>query len=123
MKNDTQATLKSYVIGFISSVVLTLAAYILIEIHVNSAHETFSHPFLTFAFITLAVIQLIIQLVFFLHLGNETGPRWNLVVFGSTVAIVMLLVVGSIWIMNHLNYNMMASPDQMNTYIQSQDGL
>jgi len=122
MKNS-QATLKSYVIGFISSVVLTMTAYILMEVHVNSVHETFSHPFLIFAILTLAIIQLVIQLMFFLHLGNETGPRWNLVVLLSTVGIVLLLVVGSIWIMNHLNYNMMASPDQMNAYIQSQDGL
>jgi cytochrome o ubiquinol oxidase operon protein cyoD len=102
---------------------LTLAAYTLIEIHINSAHETFSHPFLTVAILTLAVLQFIVQLFYFLHLGSETGPRWNLVVFLSTLGIVLILVVGSIWIMNHLNYNMMASPSQMDSYIQSQDGL
>jgi hypothetical protein len=32
-------------------------------------------------------------------------------------------VIGSIWIMGHLNYNMMASPSDMNSYIQSQDGF
>jgi cytochrome o ubiquinol oxidase subunit IV len=118
-----QAKLKSYIIGYISSIVLTLAAYALIEIHVNSLHETFSHPFLTVAILTLAVAQFIIQLICFLHLASEHGPRWNLVVFASTIGIVLILVVGSIWIMNHLNYNMMASPSQMNAYIQSQDGL
>lgn len=118
-----KATLKSYVIGFISSIVLTLAAYALIETHISSAHETFSHTFLLAAILTLAVVQLIVQLIFFLHLGDESGPRWNLVIFGSTLAIVLILVIGSIWIMNHLNYDMMASPSQMNMYIQSQDGL
>jgi len=118
-----KSTLKSYIVGYISSIILTLAAYALIEIHINSAHETFSHPFLTFAILTLAIAQFIVQAIFFLHLTSEKGSRWNLVVFGSTLAIILILVVGSIWIMNHLNYNMMASPSQMNAYIQSQDGL
>jgi cytochrome o ubiquinol oxidase operon protein cyoD len=115
--------MKSYIIGFISSILLTLAAYTLIEIHINSAHETFSHPFLTFAILTLAVIQFIVQIIFFLHIGRGPDSRWNLAIFVSTLAIVLILVIGSIWIMNHLNYNMMASPSQMNAYIQSQDGI
>ena len=39
------------------------------------------------------------------------------------MGIILIVVVGSIWIMDHLNYNMMASPADMNTYIQSQDGF
>src|SRR5271154_1342220 len=115
--------MKSYITGYISSVLLTLAAYALIEIHITSLHETFSHPFLTVAILVLAVVQLIVQLIFFLHLGGGPEGRWNLVIFGPTLAIVLILVVGSLWIMNHLNYNMMASPTQMNAYIQSQDGI
>jgi cytochrome o ubiquinol oxidase operon protein cyoD len=118
-----KATFKSYIIGFISSIVLTLAAYSLVEIHISSAHETFSSSFLMFAILALATLQLVIQLLCFLHVGDEIGPRWKLVVLLSTVGIVLILIVGSIWIMNHLNYNMMASPSQMNAYIQSQDGL
>lgn len=118
-----KATLTSYIVGFVSSIVLTLAAYMLIEIHINSLHETFSHPFLIVAILTLAVIQLFVQLICFMHLASETGPRWKLAIFLSTIGIVLIVVVGSIWIMDHLNYNMMASPSEMNAYIQSQDGL
>lgn len=123
MKNDTRATLKSYVIGFISSIVLTLTAYSLVETHVHSGHETFSHEFLITIIMALAIVQLTIQLIYFLHLNQEAGPRWNLVVFLSTLGIVLILVVGSIWIMNNLNYRMMSSPSDMNAYLQSQDGI
>jgi len=117
------ATLKSYVSGFILSVLLTLAAAGLIWVHVSSDHTAFTHEFLTASVLILAFAQLIVQLVFFMHLGREKGPRWRLGAFVSTVGIILIIVVGSIWIMGHLNYNMMASPGEMNAYIQSQDGF
>ena len=111
------ATLKSYITGFALSIVLTLTAYFLVVNHI------FANGTLIAVILALAVVQFIVQAIFFLHLGRGTNARWNMVVFSSTLAIVLILVVGSIWIMNHLNYNMMASPSQMNAYIQSQDGL
>lgn len=118
-----EASLRSYFWGFVLSVVLTLAAYILVEIHINSLHEIIPHSILIPAVLILAVIQLLVQLIFFMHLASENGPRWKLAVFISTIGIILIIVVGGIWIMNHLNYNMMASPSQMNNYIQSQDGF
>lgn len=113
-------TLKSYIIGFVLSVVLTLGAFFIVlrpdVFHMSTAA-------IIPAILVLAVIQLFVQLIFFMHLAQETGPRWKLAIFISTIGIVLIVVVGSIWIMNHLNYNMMASPSQMNAYIQSQDGF
>ena len=107
-------TYKSYITGFICSAILTLAAYFIVVYHVPNA---------VFIILGLALIQLLVQLIFFLHLNQGADRKWNLVVLLSTVSIILILVIGSIWIMNHLNYNMMASPTQMNTYIDSQDGL
>jgi cytochrome o ubiquinol oxidase subunit IV len=118
-----KATLKSYIIGFISSLALTFIAAGLVWIHISSQHEVFSHPFLRAAILVLAVIQLFVQLIFFMHLAGESGPRWRLGVFISTAGIILIVIIGSIWIMEHLNYNMMASPSEMNAYIQSQDGF
>lgn len=56
--------------------------------------------------ITLALVQLIVQMVFFLHIGQEERPRWKLWAFISMFAVLMIVVVGSLWIMNNLNYNM-----------------
>jgi len=110
--------LTSYIIGFATSVVLTLAAFFVVVrpgfFHLESGT--------TLAVIlTLAIVQLIVQLLFFLHLGDESGPRWKLAVFVSTIILVLIVVVGSLWIMNHLNYN--TTPAQVNQYIQDQQGF
>ena len=120
MKN-TNKTLWTYVIGFITSLVLTFAAYILTLIHISSSHEEIPHIVLIPALLLIALIQLAVQLLFFLHLGEEKRPRWNFVFFINTFISVVIVIVASIWIMNHLNYNM--SPKQQLEYIQSQSGI
>lgn len=111
---DATATLRSYVIGFIWSIGLTLIAYGLV------VYRTFSPALLVAAVIGLALIQFLIQLLFFLHLGRETKPRWKLFVFLFMVMVVAILVFGSLWIMNNLNYRM--TPGQINTYLNNQGG-
>ncbi len=119
--NNENIKLKSYQIGFVLSIILTLCAYYLVVKHIDSGHLVLSHQFLTFALMGLAMIQFVIQLVFFLHLGSESGPRWNLVVFISTISVILVLVIGSIWIMSHLNYNM--TPSDMNRMIMIQENI
>jgi cytochrome o ubiquinol oxidase subunit IV len=111
-----QGTLKTYVNGFISSVVLTITAYLVIT------HRLFgSTDWLIAAVIALALIQFMVQLLFFLHLGREAKPRWKLLVFGFMILVVSILVFGSLWIMSNLNYRM--TPAQVNQYMNSQSGL
>lgn len=113
-------TLKSYITGFVLSVIFTLAAFFIV---MNPGYFHMSTETVIAAILGLAVVQLMVQLVFFLHLGKESGPRWRLAAFASTLGIVLIVIIASIWIMNNLNYNMMASPTLMNQYIQSQDGF
>ena len=98
--------LKSYVIGFLLSIILTLGAYIPVAIHVGSHHTFFPHEIIIPFIIILAFLQMIIQLLFFLHLGQESKPRWKSVMFVSFIGIVFIVVIASIWIMQHLSYNM-----------------
>ncbi len=56
--------------------------------------------------LALAVIQLIAQLVFFLHLGRESAQKFKVVFFVSTSVAILVVVVSSIWIMTSLNYRM-----------------
>jgi cytochrome o ubiquinol oxidase subunit IV len=107
-------TLKSYVTGFIWSLALTLVAYALV------VQRTFSNRILIAVVIGLALVQFMIQLLFFLHLGRETKPRWKLFVFLFMVMVVAILVFGSLWIMANLNYRM--TPTQVNTYLNNQGG-
>lgn len=119
-----EGSIKSYTIGFLLSLFLTGSAFFLIWYHVSSYHEVFSHTFLYTALIILSIIQLWVQATFFLHLGRGSQKRWNLVVFLFAIFIVGLVVIGSIWIMYHLNYNMMQmSPHQVEMYMQNQSSL
>lgn len=92
--------LKSYVIGFILSIVLTLISFFLVM------EQAFSGWTLLFTISGLAFVQAIVQLVFFLHLGSEKSPYWNLVTFLFMVLVLVILVVGTLWIMYHLNYTL-----------------
>jgi len=113
--------LKSYILGFILSIILTLAAYIPVEMG-STSHKGVSSQFgITVFILALAFIQLIVQMVFFLHMGNETRPRWKLGVFISFASIILIVVVASIWIMQHLNYNM--SLVQFNNLMQYGEGF
>ena len=115
MKNHT-GLLTSYIIGFILSMILTLIAYGIVSHHVS-----FSHEAIVVAILTLAFIQLGIQLFFFLHIGNESKPRWNLLIFLSFAGVIFIMVVGSLWIMAHLNYNM--TPQEMGDYLLKDEGM
>ncbi len=115
------ATFKSYFTGFITSIILTLVAYYFVHGHTISHHHMYAHSFLIWMVLILAITQLVVQLIFFLHLGKGQDSNWNLVVFFSTLSIVLILVIGSLWIMNHLNYNM--TPTEMNNYMMKSEGM
>ncbi|HEX8762543.1 MAG TPA: cytochrome o ubiquinol oxidase subunit IV [Candidatus Saccharimonadales bacterium] len=125
MSNMTQSTdpkpnvhhgsITSYVVGFILSLIFTLIPYYLIT------RKLFEGLTLTVIIIGFALLQMVVQLVFFLHLGREKKPHWNLAFLVSTVGIILLVVVGSLWIMNHLHYNM--SPSNVNDKIASEEAV
>ncbi len=103
---------RSYVTGFVLSLTFTLIPYVIV------VEELMSGVALAFVLVGFALIQLMVQLRFFIHLGHENGPRWNLVAFLFMVLVVGIVVGGSLWIMHNLNYNMM--PDEMDHYMHEQ---
>ena len=111
-----QGSLLSYSTGFIASIILTLAAYQLV---VNNVLAGWA---LILTILGLATVQLVVQLFFFLHLGREAKPRWNFLVFGVMVIIVVIIAGGSLWIMKNLNYRTM-TPAETNTYLRNHEGL
>jgi cytochrome o ubiquinol oxidase subunit IV len=100
--NPSHGSLKSYTAGFILSIVLTLIPFYIV------VNEVISGWGLVFSLFGFAVAQLLVQLQFFIHLGEESRPRWNLVMFLCMALILMIVVFGSLWIMNNLNYHMMS---------------
>lgn len=107
--------MKSYLTGYLISIFLTLGAYF------SVVGKLFSGNMLTAVILIFAIFQLVVQLVFFLHLRNEKNPRWNLILFLSTASIILIIVVASLWIMANLNYNM--TPQDMEEVLILKEGI
>lgn len=106
----------SYSIGFIASIGLTLIAFYLVTSGMLRGGALIA------ALAVLAVIQLVVQLVFFLHLSFRARTRSQLFVLWFMVLTVVIIVAGSLWIMNNLKYNMM-SPADMLKYMNDNQGF
>ncbi len=113
-----QAKFKSYIIGFIASLALTMSAYFITYYHVSGGRAL-----LFGALSVLALSQFLIQLFFFLHVGREFPPRYKLMITSFMILVVLILVGGSLWIMHSLNGRVMPSTNQMVKYMNSQDNL
>lgn len=100
-KKVERGSVKSYSLGLLLCLLLTLAAYFLVVKHLLTG------PTLIFAVIGLALLQAIVQLLLFLHVGDEPKPYWNLMVFLFMLLVVVILVFGSLWIMYNLDYRTM----------------
>ncbi len=96
-------TLSLRITGFIASLILTFAAYFII---LYPQFFSFDIKTATIVIFVLALLQSLIQLIFFINVWKEKGEFWNLGIFISTVSIIFIIVYFSIWIINHLNYHM-----------------
>ena len=94
-------SVKRLSIGLICSLILLGVMYTLVKT------QSLPRPFLTSAIMGLAFLQASVQLVCFLHLGSETSPFWNTLLFLFMLAIMLIVVIGSVYIMYNLNYHMM----------------
>jgi cytochrome o ubiquinol oxidase operon protein cyoD len=102
-----RVTLLTYVTGFILSVLLTLTAFLVVKDKLLNGRG------LILILLGFATIQLVVQLLFFLHLDKESKPRWNLMTFLFAALVLLIVVGGSLWIMNSLNYRMGMSPAEI----------
>lgn len=121
LPNHKESGAKAYLAGFGLAVALTVAAFALVWAYMASDGEVFSRTVLLTSLTVLAIAQLFVQAVFFLHLSAERTVRLNLYSTYFTLFVVLIIVVGSIWIMNTLNYNMM--PDNPAEYIQEKENI
>lgn len=111
-------TFRSYTTGFVTSVVLTAIAFALVMSHAVTGSTAIA------AIIGLALVQLFVQVKFFLHLGSGSSRRWNILVFGFMLIIVVILVAGSLWIMHNLSYHHDArTPQQIDRDITKDENI
>lgn len=91
--------MSSYVIGFILSLIFTFIPYYLV------VNKVLTGTPLLIAILGIAVIQMFIQIIFFLHLGRGPKPLYNIVFFASTVGIILVVAGGSVVIISNLHRN------------------
>ncbi len=108
-------TTKSYVIGFILSLVFTVLPYYLV------VNKTVTGSALLATIFGFAVLQMVVQVLFFLHLGRGPKPLYNVVFFISTIGIIIVVAGGSIFIMSHLHYYM--TPSETSKYLAETEGI
>jgi cytochrome o ubiquinol oxidase operon protein cyoD len=99
-------TLKDYVIGFILAVILTAIPFWLVMGDVlPSAQMT------AVAVMGLAVIQVVVHMIYFLHMNTRSEGGWTMLALIFTLILVVITLAGSLWVMHNLNTHMM--PEMM----------
>ena len=96
------ATLRGYMTGFLLSVVLTAIPFWLVM------GKVFPAPHVTVAIVVaFAVVQILVHMVYFLHLNTSAEGGWNMLALIFTAVLVVIALSGSLWVMYHMNVNMM----------------
>ena len=90
---------KSYVIGFLLAITLTIVPFGLVM-----THAPVGTPLLIAVF---ALAQIMVHIVYFLHVDRSAEQRWNLTALLFTAIVVCIILGGSLWIMHNLYSNMM----------------
>lgn len=109
----------NYVVGYLCSMLLTIAAFGLAYFYVHAEYKSFSSTFLVQVIATLSLAQLAVQAIFFLHVSGRKEERFNFMAFVFTLYTVAFIVIGSLWIMNNLNENM--TPEQIEKYLHKEN--
>ncbi|MCW7539376.1 cytochrome o ubiquinol oxidase subunit IV [Aquabacterium sp. A7-Y] len=100
------ATVKGYVTGFLLSVLLTAIPFWLVMGKVLPSSSATALVIVGFA-----AVQIVVHMVYFLHMNAKVEGGWSLLALIFTAALVLIMLAGSIWVMYHLNTNMMPVHD------------
>lgn len=98
----SHGSVKSYMVGFVLSVILTVIPFGLVMF------PSMSKDAILAIILVFAVVQVIVHLVYFLHLDRSSEQRWNVIAFIFSAVIIAFLVGLSLWIMFSIHHFMMA---------------
>jgi cytochrome o ubiquinol oxidase operon protein cyoD len=100
-------SLRDYVIGFTLSVVLTAIPFWLVMARPLADGPTAA------IILAFAAVQMVVHVIYFLHMNGRHEGGWTMMAMIFTVIIVVIMLTGSLWVMYHLNHNMMPMPHDM----------
>ncbi|MBS0521058.1 MAG: cytochrome o ubiquinol oxidase subunit IV [Proteobacteria bacterium] len=102
------ATLRGYLTGFVLSVILTAIPFWLVMSGVLDSKQATAMAIMAFA-----VVQIVVHMIFFLHMDARSEGGWSLMALIFTLILVVIALTGSLWVMYHLNVNMMPGMHEM----------
>lgn len=101
-ESGSHSTLKGYATGFILAVILTIIPFWLVMAKV------FEKPHVTaIVILAIAAVQIVVHMIYFLHMSSKLEGGWSLLALIFTLMLLVIMLTGSIWVMYHLNANMM----------------
>lgn len=106
----THYSAKDYMIGFALSAILTIIPFWLVMGNVLAPETT------KWVILAFAGVQLIVQMMYFLHLNSKAEGGWNMMALILTLVLLVIVLAGSIWVMHHMNTNMMPGMGPTNTH-------
>jgi cytochrome o ubiquinol oxidase operon protein cyoD len=110
--HDVLSETQSYVVGLGFALILTGVSF-----WVASTSSLWG-PGVAVGLVVLAIAQMGVHLVFFLHITSGPDNTNNVLALAFGVLIVFLVMIGTIWIMGHMDANMMPDPELMNLQMQ-----
>jgi cytochrome o ubiquinol oxidase subunit IV len=103
----SHGSLRSYLTGFVLAAILTIIPFWLVMGHViDSTLAT------VLIVLGLAVVQIVVHVIYFLHLDTRSESGWNMLAFIFTIVLVVIVLGASIWVMYNENANMMPMSPQ-----------
>lgn len=96
-------SLKGYVTGFVLAVILTVIPFWLVMGKVFEKSSTTG-----IVLLSLAAVQVVVHMIYFLHMNAKVEKGWSMLATIFTIMVVFIMFSGSLWVMYHLNHNMMA---------------
>jgi cytochrome o ubiquinol oxidase operon protein cyoD len=107
--SSRHGSFRDYLIGFALAAVLTAIPFWIVMYDVFRNPRVGAVVILIFAF-----VQIVVHMVYFLHMNTKSEGGWTVLALIFTAVLVVITLSGSLWVMEHLDYNMMPmSPEQM----------
>jgi cytochrome o ubiquinol oxidase operon protein cyoD len=99
-EHGDHGSFKSYVTGFILSVILTAIPFWLVMAKVFDSATT------GYVVLAFAAVQVVVHMIYFLHMNTRAEGGWSMLALVFTAVILFIMLSGSLWVMYHMNHNM-----------------
>jgi|UniRef100_UPI0035CB8C60 cytochrome o ubiquinol oxidase operon protein cyoD len=107
-------SLRDYIIGFVLSVILTAIPFALVMTGM------LDHTWTAILVLGSALIQVFVHMIYFLHMNTSNEGGWSFLALLFTLIVIVITLSGSIWVMYHMNANMMPTTEMSNESMSQQ---